>query len=157
MICTVYSARVDADGRVQLDGIDVAKEWPSVAALAADYLRYERLSGEAKEADDMAAWECVFDLVSEPAWAGAVNLIDELLRQANEDEVGMIAAGPLEELVVPREQGPRFIDAIEVHAREDQRWIHAVASIWFNRDASADVNQRLAVFGARRADGSMPS
>ncbi|HEY2299856.1 MAG TPA: hypothetical protein VGH43_19155 [Jatrophihabitans sp.] len=64
MIYTVIAAEVTADGRVRLDGIDFAREWASVSALTEDYLRYERLPARAKEADDMAAWECVIDLVS---------------------------------------------------------------------------------------------
>jgi hypothetical protein len=110
----VDAAVVSADGRVRLDEVGVARQWPSVADLATDYLRYIRSSGTAKEDDDVAAWVCVIDLVSEPAWSGAVDLIDELLRQAaTEYEIGMIAAGPLDELVLPGEQGPRFIESIE--------------------------------------------
>jgi hypothetical protein len=114
-VCTCASAddlgmddaSVGTDGQVRLDERNLVREWPALTELVADYWRYQRLSGRAREADDMAAWVCVHDLVGVPAWDRVIDLIDELLTQAADaGEVGLVAAGPLEELVLPAEQGP---------------------------------------------------
>ncbi len=106
----------------------------------------------------MAAWECVHDLVGEPAWERAVDLIDALLAQASDDgEAMLVGAGPLEDLLSPRTQGAMFIAGVEQHARRDRMWAVAVAGIWLDRAADPEVNRRLAVFGARHADGEAPT
>ncbi|WP_375504752.1 hypothetical protein [uncultured Jatrophihabitans sp.] len=104
------SAWVGPDGRVRLDGFDTVREWSSLADLAANYWRYQRLPNRARATAEMDAWDCVHDLVGEPAWEGAVELIASLLEVAtDDDEVGLVAAGPLEELLEPVDQGPRSL------------------------------------------------
>lgn len=153
----MLEAVVEADGRVRLDDAEFHREWVSLAALASDYLAYVRLSGKAKASADMAAWECVHDLTTPPAWLGAVDLIDALLAAAStDDDVGMIAAGPLWDLMSEPDEARRFIDAIETRARQDSGWREAVAGVWLDRDADPTVNRRLAVFGAHYPDGGRP-
>ena len=151
------NASVSSDGRVRLVEYDKVREWSSLVELAADYWRYQRLNGRQREADGMAAWTCVHDLVGEPAWEGSLDLIDALLSAADDGEIGLLAAGPLEELVYPVGQGPDFISGIEARGRRDRRWAAAISGVWLDKDADRDVNRRLARFGAKHADGQTPS
>ena len=104
----------------------------------------------------MAPWFCVHDLVGNLAWNGSLELIDVLLAQAADDEIGFVAAGPLEELVYPVEQGRLVIVGIESRARQHSRWAQAVAGVWLAENCDADVNRRMAMFGARYANGQVP-
>lgn len=150
------SASVDPDGRVRLDDSVETRAWPSLGDLVADYWRYQRLPRRAKASGDMAAWTCVYDLVSDPAWDRALDLIDALIAQASAYELGDVGAGPLEELVVPVAQGPRFITELETRARRDRKWATAIAGLWLDRNSDPDVNSRLALFGAHYPDGTQP-
>lgn len=118
-------ASVTLGGHVRLDDVGEVTDWPSLSEVAADYWRYQRLPDRDKKADDMAARTCVHDLVGEPAWSDALELIDVLLSHAVDGEVGLVAAGPLEELVLLAAQGPTFIPGIETRARQDSRWAAA--------------------------------
>jgi hypothetical protein len=149
---------ISSEGRVRLDEYDLVRDWLSLAELASDYWRFHRLPCPEQDADHMAAWTCVHDLVGEPAWEGALTLLDAVLAQAaDDDEIGLVAAGPLEELVCPAGQGPLFISGLEFRARGDRRWALAVSMVWLDEGADADVNRRLAAFGARHPDGRAPS
>lgn len=150
------SASVDPEGRVRLDGSVETGAWPSLGDLVAGYWRYQRLPRRARALADMAAWTCVYDLVSEPAWRRALDLIDVLIAQANVHELGDVGAGPIEELGVPAAQGRRFITELETRARRDRKWAAAIAGLWLDRSSDPDVNRRLALFGARYPDGTQP-
>jgi hypothetical protein len=152
---------VDRDGRVRLHATcgGVRREWQSLPDLATDYVAFVKLSSEAMDSADWAAWDCVEDLTDRPAWAGVVDLIGALLAAAGDDAVGLIAPGPLWEIINDPAEAPRFIDEIEARARLDSLWASAVAGVWLNSEdiELTDVNRRLARFGARYADGTSPS
>jgi hypothetical protein len=142
------------DGRLRWTGLgadstDVTYNWSSFAALAADYWRYHHLTGRAKEEDDMAAWACVTDLMEDPSprWADVLQaLVDGA---ESDDDLGMIGAHAIEDLVRFNGHGDEVIAEIEVRARQDERFRIAVASIILGDDLSADLTDRLRKLGTR--------
>jgi hypothetical protein len=128
----------------------VAHEWASIAELAADWWRYERLSGPEKDVHPMIAWECVEEFVAgldNPPHQRVLDVIDALLEQAmNDFEVSRVGAGPLEDLVSHPGHGLLVLDAVEARARRDPRWRQAVNSLCLGDDLPQQLRDRLLVF-----------
>jgi len=64
---------------------DLGHRWVSLHDLAADYWRWQRLSEQAKQEDEMAAWSCVDDLMRTPV-PQALDVIQALLDLAETDQ-----------------------------------------------------------------------
>jgi len=60
-------------------------------------------------------------------------------RGPNEGVLGMLAAGPLEDLI--HFHGPAFIDRIEIEARTDAHFRHMLGGVW--KGGAPDVWQRV--------------
>ncbi|MGN6607144.1 MAG: DUF6869 domain-containing protein [Jatrophihabitans sp.] len=157
---SVQHASVDSSGRITFTTLDgEVRRWESLRMLAREYWRHERLRA-AQVTDDAANTDeddCILDLTTKPVWAGCISLIHALIDEAaDDDEIGRVAAGPIEDVVAIWGEGERFIDDIERRATTDPRWRTAVAGVWLDRQGQPDVNRRLAQFGARFSDGTTP-
>ena len=74
---------------------------------------------------------------AEDAWMAIL----EVLNRTNSDEVlGVLAAGPLEELIVY--WGREFIERIEARAVEDPRFRHLLRGVWESRDLPKDSHDK---------------
>jgi hypothetical protein len=96
-----------------------ADEW------AVLWLRYKREHRD----EDFWAVDSMFFLPSEDperAWL----VILAFVSHAEEDELGYIGAGPLEDLV--EEHAPAFIDRIEAAALTNPKFQEALSAIWLN-------------------------
>jgi hypothetical protein len=143
---------IDADGVVRWRDADgIAHVWASLAELAADWWRYQRLSAREKESDPMTAWDCVVDSTDafEPLHPRALDVIQALVDGAQDeaDDVGLVGAGPLEELL-NGEHSAEFVDDIERRARQHPRFRKAVSGIWMGEEVPREIRHRLAEFGA---------
>ncbi|HEX6872129.1 MAG TPA: hypothetical protein VF163_13610 [Micromonosporaceae bacterium] len=79
----------------------------------------------------------------------ALDLVRSLLARAGTDEaVGLVAAGPLEDLV--RKHGNALVDDIEFLAMQEPVFQHALGLIWLPHGALApEVQRRLTAPPAR--------
>ena len=75
----------------------------------ASLMEFDRLAYESPE----TAWELILDVLN---------------RDQSEHIVGMLAAGPLEDLI--EYHGPQFIERIETTARKDPAFRHALGGVW---------------------------
>jgi hypothetical protein len=69
---------------------------------------------------------------AQTAW----HLVLELLRTASDDDLGVYAAGPLEDLVHLR--GAELVDEIEAEASRDSRFRWALGCIWLSHGELPD-------------------
>jgi hypothetical protein len=95
------------------------EDWATV------WLRYHREHRD----DDFWAVDSMFFLPSQDA-ERAWQVILALVSHAEEDELGDIGAGPLEDLV--DEQAPAFVDRIEAAALTDPKFQEALSAIRLN-------------------------
>src|SRR5204863_5932631 len=99
--------------------------------VAKVYLRHHRTDNDS----DFWAFEVATHYVFEdPERAGEVLL--ELVRHADWEDLGYVGAGILENLCV--ERGAQFIDRIEAQARGDQIFLAALEIVWL--DASVEIS-----------------
>jgi hypothetical protein len=143
---------IDADGVIRWrDWADADHEWGSLAELAADWWRYQRLTGRAKEADPMIAWECVreFGDLDDAPHPRVMDVIQALVDAAqSDDELSLVGAGPLEDLLSHSGHGALVVDEVERRARQQSRFRAALASVWLGGDVPRDVRKRLSRVGA---------
>lgn len=102
------------------------------------YLRHSRSlrDGERKvdrDDPDAIADDALRSAIPDAPAGTAWEVVRALLRQAEDDELGFHAAGPLEDLVVLR--GAELIDEIEAEARVDRRFRWALGCIWLSHGA----------------------
>ncbi|MFT3690064.1 DUF6869 domain-containing protein [Paenirhodobacter sp.] len=111
----------------------------SVEALADVWLSEHR----ADEGDpEEMAWSdlCVFELDAHPE--ELFTFVLRALRKAeNPWQVGLLAAGPLEDLLTT--QGPAFIDRIEDQARRSARVRYALTGVWTQDLPDPEVKTRI--------------
>ena len=139
-MCLV-GAVIDRDGVVSYD--DLGHRWVSLHDLAADYWRWQRLSEQAKQEDEMAAWSCVDDLMRTPV-PQALDVIQALLDLAETDqELCNVGAGPLEDLLSHFGHGEQFVDEVERRGGRDPRLRKALACLYLGDDVPIDVRARL--------------
>lgn len=74
----------------------------------------------------------------------ALNLIRRIMERANDDELGLIGAGPMEELVI--EHGAQLLGDIKRLAETDERFRRVLQAAWIGR-APKHVRRELAEFG----------
>jgi hypothetical protein len=89
------------------------------------WLRYKR---EHRDGDFWAVDSMFFLPSEDPERAWLVILA--LVSRAEEEELGYIGAGPLENLV--EEHAPAFVDRIEAAALTDTKFQEALSAIWLN-------------------------
>ena len=107
--------------------------------VAKVYLRHHRTDNDS----DFWAFEVATDYAFEdPERAWEVLL--ELVRHADWEDLGYVGAGILENLCV--ERGAQFIDRIEAQARGDPKFLAALGNVWLDTtDATPDIIRRLVV------------
>ena len=82
-----------------------------------------------RQREDFWAWdELTWTVADDPERAWPVILA--LVKQASDDHLGAIGAGPIEHLI--DDHAPAFIDRIEAAAAADPRFRQALSSIWLN-------------------------
>jgi hypothetical protein len=108
---------------------------------ASAYIEAEQLRDVAKH--DGPLWWSIdrFMNLSEPqqaedAWAA---ILEILARRPPDQVIGILAAGPLEDLI--EEWGTVFIDRIEREARENQNFRYLLGGVW--RSSTAEVWERV--------------
>lgn len=107
---SAYIAAVDMPGTVAPD----SPQWWAVERFMNLY--------EAEQAED--------------AWRG---ILEILRRGPSERVVGVLAAGPLEDLI--QDWGLRFIDRIELEARQSPGFRHLLGGVW--RSSTQEVWARI--------------
>lgn len=117
-------------------------------AVVRGYLRYSELlrNGGGTEWDpvdpDEAAFDAMYEALGHAPPAVAWELVLTLLRSAPDEELGNVAAGPLEDVV--RTRAPALIDEIEAEAERDPRFKWALGCIWLGRgDMPDDILARV--------------
>lgn len=73
---------------------------------------------------------------AEDAWEA---ILEVLKRQPPAEVIGMLAAGPLEDLI--NDWGPTFIDRIETEARKNPAFHHLLGGVW--KSSTPEVWQRI--------------
>ena len=129
------NARRDAN---QHDGFDLD-------SVIATNVRY---NAERRE-EDFWAWEKVNDIVNGADPEHAFSVVQALVRAAPDDQLELIGAGPVENLVI--NHSAALIDWLESEARRDPRFREALASIWLVADHILPevLNRLQAVTGNR--------
>jgi uncharacterized protein DUF6869 len=84
----------------------------------------ESLAMRAAEEADARVRRLIADGPALEAWV----TVRDILRAAPDERLGVVAAGPLEDLV--RLRGPEVVEAIEVEAARDERFQWALGRIW---------------------------
>jgi Family of unknown function (DUF6869) len=145
----VANGEVKEDGSVRFDDLGTVHGWASLSDLAAAYWAYNRLRGRDREMDDQAAWACVGELMLDPSprWADVLQALVDTAE--SENDLGMVGAHPIEELVRFNGHGDDVIAEIEVRAQRDERFRRAVAAMWLGDDLSANLLDRLRRLGCR--------
>ena len=104
------------------------------------WLRHAALGPEDRK--DFWAWDAVGDFVYAAPPAAGLDVVLELLRRASEEEIGLVIAGPLEELVWYH--GAALVDAIEHRASADPDFRAALGGIWISEgDLPPDILARI--------------
>lgn len=111
----------------------------NVEKLASDWIAYARLGPDHAPEEVFADGWVLVDLVwDDPAtaWEAIKAVVrhyppDEYYSESRSEAqnvVGLLAAGPLEDLL--SERGSSFIDAIEAEAKSDGRFAWALGGVW---------------------------
>jgi len=111
-----------------------------VAELAAAYLKHHRTKADKDFwAFDEVQERVVFDAPDpEDAWS----LVNALIAAADEEALGYVAAGPLENFV--RRFAPEMIGRIEESSRRDPKFRAALGAIWLSHgDLPPAILERL--------------
>jgi len=122
-------------------------EWASVNELAADYWRFQRLSGEEKEVVQSSPWDCVSDWMDEPA-TGWLNLLSALVETASDEDVAMVGVHCVEDLLTYHADNEAIVGEIETWARRNPLARRAIQGMWLSSDLRPDVAARLRRLGA---------
>jgi hypothetical protein len=115
--------------------------------LAETWLQYRRESNNAPQADSERAeelswaYDCVDDMINEaPQTALDVILLALSMARDNSD-VGVLAAGPLEDLIV--RNGTVVIDRIEIEVARSAEFRQLLSGTWSQGSAGTEVWQRI--------------
>lgn len=119
----------------------------SIQRIARDWIHYQRLSiAKAPEADAHfeSGWERLDDLIYASPFLAfeAIKLILHLLADEadNEPLLGILAAGPLEDLLA--RHGETMIDAVEAEAGRNEPFRMLLRGVWRN-SMTSDVWARM--------------
>jgi len=72
----------------------------------------------------------------EDAW---LTILEILRKQPPENVLGILAAGPLEDLI--HDYGPKFIDLIEIESRQNPHFRHLLGGVW--ESSTPDIWNRI--------------
>jgi hypothetical protein len=118
----------------------VALSKKEIGDWADAYIRYH---SDPDKRDDHPLWWAVerffdrsHDEGAEDCWLAILAILD---REPAEPVIGILAAGPLEDLI--HYSGDRFIDRIELQARRDPAFRHLLGGVW--ESGSEDVWERV--------------
>lgn len=143
----LIEARVREDGSCELydlqDRTSVA-EWSSVAEWAQAWINEWRT-------EDFDVASEFAHAVTEEGGPHAIEVLLTLARATDGDvgDLGLVGAGPLEDLISHEGHGLRLLDEIETAARREPLFARAMTSVWLAADVPETVRRRLAIFGAR--------
>jgi len=108
---------------------------------AAAYIEAESLPSE-KKLDSPFWWaidrfQSLFEASNaEDAWVVILEVLD---RKPSQEIIGMLAAGPLEDLI--EDWGPMFIDRIELESRRNPDFRHLLGGVW--QSSTPEVWERI--------------
>src|SRR5690349_8430056 len=94
----------------------------SVIEVVEDWLQQS-----SREDGDATLYDVVCD-EPEIAWPAILQILE---RPLTDDQVAILAAGPLEDLLAFH--GPEFIDRVEREASQNPRFNHLLGGVWQNR------------------------
>ncbi|WP_300681459.1 DUF6869 domain-containing protein [Nocardioides sp.] len=143
-------AVLDADGRCHLvdssEGTTLAT-WPDLGRWAATWLEEDRAGTIG------AAYHFACAMTAEPApWVmQALTVLATAATgpDAEARQIGMVGAGPLEDLLSHDGHGEAFLDAVLQAVDTCQALAAGLPHVWLGDGAPPHVRQRLAVLGAR--------
>ena len=106
------------------------------------WIKYELKENPAEDDPDFLAYEVLSGL--EHKNPERLFRILRLIVDKNDTEkiLGMVAAGPLEDLIVG-EHGDKFVDRVLDLARQDKRWRRILGGVWVGRSEDTDVQKRI--------------
>ena len=82
----------------------------------------------------------MYDVVHEEPEVAWPAILQILQQELTEDQMAVLAAGPLEDLLVVH--GPEFIDRVESEAARNPRFNHLLGGVWKN-EIEPDIWQRV--------------
>ncbi|GAA0273405.1 DUF6869 domain-containing protein [Cryptosporangium japonicum] len=130
---------------------DVTVRWESAADLAGDWLI------ETRAGTPGPAFSFLWSACHQPL-DGIVSVLVALANAAGDDEdmLGGLGAGWLEDLIPIAGKVPHLLDELERAARQKPTIRAALGTVWMGADVPPDVRQRFRKYGARdvTADGS---
>lgn len=85
---------------------------------------------DAEQAPDWWAWEQVEELVTYQPEEGWLILVELVNAAEDDDQLGGVAAGHLEEFVI--EHGERFMEQITAEASQNAKFRKALSGIWLD-------------------------
>jgi hypothetical protein len=126
----------------EIEGTEII--WESVERWAAEWFAEWRAS-EHGDACDFISTAC------QDAVAGVVDALVVLAETAGGDEdlLGWVGAGPLEDLVSHSGNGLLVLAEVDRAARQNPAFRAALRDVWLGSDVPALVKTRLAGLGAR--------
>ena len=115
--------------------------WSTIGEWADAYIRVHEASASLQEShpDLLAAYEFMDELVgtiAEECWSGIIAVVE---RRPSERVLGMLAAGPVEDLL--HYSGANFIDRIEERSRLDPLFRQMLHGVW--KSGSTEVWTRF--------------
>ena len=93
----------------------------SVSEIVEDWLKQSL-----REEGDVSLFDVVHD-EPEVAWPTILQILE---RELTKDQMAVLAAGPLEDLLAFH--GPEFIDRVESEAARNPRFNHLLGGVWQN-------------------------
>lgn len=105
-----------------------------IDSLADSYLRH---SGETTDEALKFHGAMLLLIAEEPdiAWTVMLRMIDIA---DSKEQLAYIAAGPIEDLLSG--YGVRFVERARLHAREDTKFLYAIANVWLDKNDAAYVH-----------------
>src|SRR6476646_10358489 len=94
----------------------------SISDIVEDWLQHS-----SREDGDATMYDVVHE-EPEVAWPAILQILE---RELTEDQIAVLAAGPLEDLLALH--GPEFIDRVESEAARNPRLNHLLGGVWQNR------------------------
>jgi hypothetical protein len=120
----------------------MAKEQPLSAAERATLITtYLRHAAEQRD-DDAWAFDAVNKVANSDEVEASWDLVVELVQRSPDEQLGYVAAGPLEDMV--RRHGPAVIEWLEGEAQRDPRFQWALGCIWLQAgELPPGIEQRV--------------
>lgn len=122
--------------------------WASVDEFAATYDAEQIEDAHDPDHELGAATKFMMALAHEgPDWA--VDFFRQLVVRVDSSSLGILGAGPLEDLVRHDSQDPGRIEAVEIAARQLPEFQKTLSNVWLGEDLPQAFRSRLSVLGAR--------